>query len=259
MLFSHIQGNESVKNTLSQLFQERKMPHALLFSGPEDAQTTLFALELAKALLGQKAQKRCDSSAHPDLHQLRPEGKAGLHPVENIRALIEEAVFPPFEAPCKVFILYDAERMLPASSNALLKTLEEPQPNTYFLLLTSNEGAILPTILSRCRKVAFSTSLPKENPWRALLHEALTGCAYPRLSSILEHLEKEWSAQENPPSTDFLLEEIFAYHVERHRIAALEKTQRPHPTLEEVLRRLLTARTALERHATLRSSLEYVL
>jgi len=253
MPFSHIPGNESAKVTLSHLLEEKKVPHALLFSGPEET-SNLFALTLAKTLLGEKAHARCESGTHPDLHLLRPEGKANLHLVENIRALIEEAAFPPFEAPCKVFILYDADRMLPASSNALLKTLEEPQPGTYFLLLTKSAGAILPTILSRCRKVTFSApSLPKQS---ALLQEALLGCAYPRLLSILENLENEWSDQENP---DLLLEAIFAYHVERHRIAAQEKQQKPSPTLEEVLKRLLTARTALERHTSLRSSLEYAI
>jgi hypothetical protein len=257
MPFSHIKGNESAKAALLNLLQEKKVPHALLFSGSDDTLLNLFALEFAKALLGQNAHARCESGTHPDLYLLRPEGKANLHPVENIRALIEDAAFPPFEAPCRVFIIYDADRMLPASSNALLKTLEEPQPNTYFLLLTKSDSAILLTIRSRCRKVVFfAPSLPKQCPWSAILHEALSGCTYPRLLSILETLENEWSDQESP---DLLLEEIFAHHVERHRIAAQEKLSRPNPTLEEVLKRLLTVRTALERHASLRSSLEYAI
>lgn len=55
----------------------------------------------------------------------------------------------------KVFIIYDAERMLNYSANALLKTFEEPSLDSVIILLTQNHNAILPTILSRCRMIRF--------------------------------------------------------------------------------------------------------
>ncbi len=75
--------------------------------------------------------------------------------MENIRKLIDEVALPPYEAPVKVFIIHDAHQMLPYSSNALLKTFEEPSLHSYFILLTSALDAMLPTIVSRCRKVPF--------------------------------------------------------------------------------------------------------
>lgn len=246
MLFSHILGNEAAKQTLIGLLEQKKLPHALLFAGPDGVGKGLFALEMAKALLGEKAHARCASGTHPDLHILRPEGKAELHTIEAVRALIEEAAYPPFEAPCKVFILYEADRMLPTSSNALLKTLEEPQPNTYFLLLTSHEGAILPTIASRTRKIPFFPMAQQQSTeWRELLQIALQTGDCSKLLDV--------------PDTDQLLEAIFAYHRDRHLAAAKKNEPRPSPSLEEVLERLLIARTALERHTSLRATLEYLI
>ena len=63
----------------------------------------------------------------------------------------------PFEAKAKVFIIKDADRMLPPSANALLKTLEEPTYDSYIIMTTSNLDEILPTIASRCFKINFSS------------------------------------------------------------------------------------------------------
>ncbi len=121
----------------------------LLFHGPQGVGKSHFALEVARALVSNTKNE------HPDIHTILPDPKSDQHPVATIRALLEEAGLPPFEAPAKIFIIHDAEKMLPASSNTLLKTLEEPPPQTYFILLTSQLEAILPTILSRCCKIAF--------------------------------------------------------------------------------------------------------
>jgi DNA polymerase-3 subunit delta' len=75
-------------------------------------------------------------------------------PVDLIReVVIPEAARSPFEGKYKVFIIEEAERMNPQAQNALLKTLEEPQPDTVFVLLSGNEDEVLETIRSRCRIV----------------------------------------------------------------------------------------------------------
>jgi DNA polymerase-3 subunit delta' len=288
MPFSHILGNEAAKQTLTGLLAQKKLPHALLFAGPDGVGKSVFALETAKALLGEKDHARCANGSHPDLHVLRPEGKAELHTIETIRTLIEEAAFPPFEAPCKVFIFYEADRMLPTSSNALLKTLEEPQTNTYFLLLTSHAGAILPTIASRTRKIPFfpipdpaiqqhAQTVWSKDPAEAERISLLAGGSFAKAEALAQQQTSQWREQlhaalqtgesskllatleENTPDTDLLLESIFAYHRDRHRAAAKEKMARPSPALEEILERLLIARTALERHTSLRATLEYLI
>ena len=124
-MFSHLIGNSTAKQLLEHMAEKGSVPCSLLFYGPASACKKEFAIALARRLLATHKKEP------PDLHLLLPEGEKTLHhPITAIRALIQEASLPPFEAPCKVFIIDDAEKMLPASCNALLKTLEEPPEKT---------------------------------------------------------------------------------------------------------------------------------
>src|SRR5690348_11693792 len=124
MIFSECIGNKTAQDTLQRMVEQNTLPHTLLFYGPQGVGKRLCALRLAEAMLG--SSSKLASGNHPDLHQLYPEGKANLHPVENIRALITEAAYPPLESPVKFFLIHDAHQMQGPSANALLKTLEEP-------------------------------------------------------------------------------------------------------------------------------------
>lgn len=149
MPFSHLLGNQPAKTYLQHMLAKKHVPNTLLFAGPDGVGKSLFALALAKALMGSSRAN------HPDVHSYFPEGKSGMHTIDSLRQLIAEVYMPPFEAPCKAFIIHDAERMLPAAANALLKTFEEPTLDSYIILLSSEPEALLPTIVSRCRKVPF--------------------------------------------------------------------------------------------------------
>lgn len=153
-------GNEPIKAYLEKALQTDSLHHTLLFSGMEGIGKFLFAKALARRLLD-SCETRVQKELHPDLHILKPEGKSGLHPVEQIREMIAEMHKPPLEAPKKVFIFVDAERMQPVSANALLKTLEEPDLDSAILLLSSAPNEMLPTILSRTVHLAFQP-LPKD-------------------------------------------------------------------------------------------------
>ncbi len=155
MPFSKLIGNDPTQSALTRLVQQNSVPNTLLFSGPDGIGKSLFAVALAELLMGEKHAPKLASRNHPDLHIYYPEGKSAIHTIENIRKIIDEVALPPYEAPVKVFILHDAHQMLPASSNALLKILEEPPLHCYFILLTSSPESILPTITSRCRKIPF--------------------------------------------------------------------------------------------------------
>ncbi len=156
MDFSHLYGNDDIKRYLKRMVQEGRVGHSLLFAGREGIGKGLFALVLATELLGGEGQRqRIEEGKHPDLHVYRPEGKLAMHSIDTMRSFSDEIYLPPNEARYKVFILHDADRMLPTSANALLKTFEEPAPQTLIILLSSNPQAILPTVLSRCRRLYF--------------------------------------------------------------------------------------------------------
>jgi len=156
MHLEEITGNDLVKKRLMAAFNKGQLFSSLLFSGPDGIGKGLFAKAIAKKLWGKKHEKKIDLALHPDLHIYYPEGKSRLYEIKKIRGLIEEVHKPPFESPSKMFILHDAEKMLPSSANALLKTLEEPCLDTVIILLTSSPKELLPTILSRLREFTFT-------------------------------------------------------------------------------------------------------
>jgi DNA polymerase-3 subunit delta' len=160
-MFEKIVGNNQVKVYLSKATQNNTLPHAMLFSGPSGLGKSLFAKDLAASLL-QTTQDKIDGETHPDFHVLRPESKSGLHSIDSLRILIDEVHKAPFESHGKVFLIYDAERMQTASSNALLKTLEEPNPDTTLILLTEHLNEIIPTIRSRCALFKFNPIAEEE-------------------------------------------------------------------------------------------------
>ncbi len=142
-------GNQLAQKHLSSLLASNNIPQALLFSGPEGVGKATLAKAFAKSLLNSKKQD------HPDLSILTPEGKSLTHPIENIRALINDFALPPYEATRKIVLIEDAERMLPYAANALLKILEEPPIYGYLILTSSHPDKLLPTILSRCTEIPF--------------------------------------------------------------------------------------------------------
>jgi DNA polymerase III subunit delta' len=137
--------------------------HAYLFSGPRGSGKRAAARAFAAGLLADGAddpgdvERRAlaDPSPHPDLTWVRPPGMQ--HLVDEVRArVISAAAYRPFEANRRVFVIEDAEAMAEESQNALLKTLEEPASYAHLLLLSSEPGAILETVRSRCQDVRFN-------------------------------------------------------------------------------------------------------
>jgi DNA polymerase-3 subunit delta' len=76
--------------------------------------------------------------------------------VDEIRDLERESNFRPVEGGARIFLIENAESLSDASSNALLKTLEETPPTSHLILLTSRPASLLPTIRSRCQTVRFA-------------------------------------------------------------------------------------------------------
>ncbi|MDR0351096.1 MAG: hypothetical protein LBH49_00370 [Puniceicoccales bacterium] len=109
--------------------------------------------QMAEALLS----ARCHSN--PDLFELRPMGKGGLIKVEQVRGLILELQKSPYSSKRKVAIIYEADRLGAASSNALLKTLEEPPMDSSIILVTGKYFSLLATVRSRCGLIR----LPKDS------------------------------------------------------------------------------------------------
>jgi DNA polymerase-3 subunit delta' len=137
--------------------------HAYLFRGPRGsgkrAAARAFAAELLAAAADDPEDVRrralLDPSPHPDLVWLAPRG--AQHLVEEVREqVIRAAAYRPFEGGRRVFVIEAAEALRDESQNALLKTLEEPPPFAFLLLLSAEPELLLETVASRCQAVDFA-------------------------------------------------------------------------------------------------------
>ena len=164
---SHLVGNRHVAGYLKRMLDTGRVGNSLLFAGPSGVGKSLFAHAVAKALVTQNDPEgthalKVDRHNHPDIRVLLPVGKLGMHNMETIRLFNRDVSEAPYESAWKVFIIHDDDRMLPYSANALLKTFEEPPTTSVIILISSAPEQLLPTVLSRCRRVAFQPVASEE-------------------------------------------------------------------------------------------------
>jgi len=159
---------------LSTAISGNKLHHALLLTGPEGIGLGQFANLLAARLLCPKSDntgsmcgecKSCilfKAGNHPDLMLLEPEEAGKQLKVELIRELVVFMQHTNQYGRKKVAIIDPAEAMNRSAANSLLKTLEEPPPDSLMVLL-SHQPSLLPvTIRSRCQRIIFSASYAKQ-------------------------------------------------------------------------------------------------
>jgi DNA polymerase-3 subunit delta' len=158
-------GHERAVSTLQRALETNRLPHALLITGPEGVGKTHLALELAKALncIGENPPcgeclhcHQIDIRSHPDVSVVeRAEGKDSIA-IGQIRELRDAASLRPFQGRCKVTIIAGAEGLTDQAADALLKTLEEPQPQLTLILTASEADGLPATVVSRCRLIALA-------------------------------------------------------------------------------------------------------
>src|SRR5512147_1312083 len=176
MNFSDIVGHERPVTILKRALANGTLAHAYLFSGAEGIGKKMTALALAAAVNCPQGGpdggcgacpscRRVFSGGHPDVHLLVPDGDEIK--IDQVRHIQEDLSLRPFEGVGKTLIVDFAERMNAASSNAFLKTLEEPPGEALIILVTAMPQGLLPTIRSRCQEMRFQP-LPRPALARAL-------------------------------------------------------------------------------------------
>jgi len=132
-----------------------RLPHALLIHGPGGWGETTLAAAVAMRLIERPNDAASAATiAHPDLRWLVPEGAGEQIKIEAVREVAEFISRTPQSAPRKVAVITSADAMNAYATNALLKTLEEPPPDSYLILVSDGLRDLLPTLRSRCRLVA---------------------------------------------------------------------------------------------------------
>ncbi|OQY18152.1 MAG: DNA polymerase III subunit delta' [Desulfobacteraceae bacterium 4572_35.1] len=162
MNFAHILGHDHQKEQLKQAWKSRRLAHAYLFTGADGIGKKLMAVALSKLIFCDQhsgcgtctACRRLEHNNHPDFYLLEPDGTQIK--IDQVRHVQQELSHPPISAPLRVCIIDNAERLNAAASNALLKTLEEPRPNTLIILISAHYEQLLDTIKSRCQQLPFA-------------------------------------------------------------------------------------------------------
>tara|TARA_B100000768_G_scaffold30217_1_gene28672 strand:+ start:4954 stop:5904 length:951 start_codon:yes stop_codon:yes gene_type:complete len=136
------------------------LPHASLIEGSKGLGKSILASKIAKTLLcSESSTSSCNSchscnlfneSTHPDFFINEDDSKIL---VDEMREMINFSILSSSVSSSKVIILTNCENMNIASQNAILKTLEEPAPNTYILMTSSKRKSLNQTIYSRCNKL----------------------------------------------------------------------------------------------------------
>ncbi|MBQ8426063.1 MAG: hypothetical protein IJX17_08645 [Clostridia bacterium] len=138
---------------------ENRISHAYLFVSQDDNFLSSFIKKISIDLINineteniDKNILRINNNTFPDV-KIYGQDKASQINVEVVSEILENAQVRPFEADKKVFVLLNVQNMNEASQNKILKLIEEPPKNTYFLMGASGVSRILQTILSRVKQI----------------------------------------------------------------------------------------------------------
>ncbi|MEM4657704.1 MAG: DNA polymerase III subunit gamma/tau [Candidatus Methanosuratincola sp.] len=162
--FGDIVGQPYIAKTLQKAVLGGKLAHAIVFSGPRGVGKTSTARIVAKALNCAKSPssdapcsectycREIEDGRSLDVIEIDAASHTG---VNDIREIIDNIKYLPSSGKNKVYIIDEFHMLSQSAMSALLKTLEEPPPNVYFVLATTEAHKIPLTILSRCQRYEF--------------------------------------------------------------------------------------------------------
>ena len=158
-------GQDVVTKTLTNAISYNKIVHAYLFCGPRGTGKTSSARILAKSLNCESGVtitpcgkcNSCESITRGNSLDVIEIDAASHRKVEDAEDLINRVSLGTYGSRYKIYIIDEVHMLTDHAFNALLKTIEEPPKNVIFILATTEEYKVIPTIISRCQKLDFKT------------------------------------------------------------------------------------------------------
>lgn len=164
-VWDQLVGQRAVIDVLAPAAVGKGMTHAWLFTGPPGSGRSNAAIAFAAALqcdgVGEPGCGTCHAcrtalaGSHADVSVIRTQ-KLSIG-VDEVRDLVRRAALAPAGGRVQIMIVEDADRLTDQACNALLKSIEEPNPRTVWMLCAPTVEDVLPTIRSRCRLTTLTT------------------------------------------------------------------------------------------------------
>ena len=170
-------GHQQIKDRFSIALAKNHFPSTFLFVGPAGVGKKTFAMEFSKSILCERHEeaelKYCgeceschlfDANNHPDFEYIEKQKDRAFLQIEqfvgdrehrNRAGLCHHIALTPFRGGRKIAVIEDGDFFNQESANCLLKTLEEPPPNSILIIIGTSEQKQLPTIRSRCQIIRF--------------------------------------------------------------------------------------------------------
>ncbi|MBR2176522.1 MAG: hypothetical protein IJ861_06225 [Clostridia bacterium] len=164
-------SNEDIKNELSEAMSSGTLPHAIIIDGAKGTGKRTLATIIAQygVCLADNGRPcgvcsgclKAIHGSHPDIF-IADGNHSGELAVNVIRQIRSDAYIKPNEAPAKVFMLLNCDKMLAPAQNAFLKVLEEPPANVMFVMTVTSANMLLETVRSRSRIYSLFPADPKQ-------------------------------------------------------------------------------------------------
>lgn len=168
-LLDQLVGHQRQKNRLLESLRQERLASSFLFVGPSGIGKKQLALGLAQTLICDQANLKDQTGAcgqcpscvrlsrgqNENILMIEPEEAAQIK-IDQARKAIQFLTLKIW-GKARVVIIDQAQKMTAQAANALLKSLEEPPPHSYFILIATSDSDVLPTIRSRSQVVRFSS------------------------------------------------------------------------------------------------------
>ena len=164
---TQLYGMEDFFNQITSLYKQKKMPTKILLSGKKGLGKSTLAFHIINYILSDKEDYKYDlntlrinkdnksfkliqNHSHPNFYLIDLLNDKKNIDVSQIREMINYTNKSTFNNESRFILIDNIENLNKSSVNALLKIIEEPNENVFFILINNNERYILPTLKSRC-------------------------------------------------------------------------------------------------------------